>query len=179
MKIVFTAIFCFAVTTLAQGVSTPVGSVVVPARQAPVYAPSVVAGQTPRAFSESTRPMLARLASYFDMSRMSNVDTTTPVLTTMAFDPTTNKITHLSMSVVQSGDMWYLPVCTVDSITAAGSAAAPPVTENCQYGIQMTPMPQNAMRMAMRVWRTLLRAIEAAAREPTRFWFGRPPTGIA
>ncbi|KAJ2323351.1 hypothetical protein GGI00_005649 [Coemansia sp. RSA 2681] len=113
------------------------------------------------------------------MSRISSVDTTTPVMVTQMFDPAMNKFTHLSMNVVQSGDVWYLPVCTIDSITAAGSAAAPPVPESCQYGIQLAPVPQNAMRMMLRVVRTAFRAIRAAAMEPTRFWFGRSSTGMA
>ncbi|KAJ2547026.1 hypothetical protein GGH95_006709 [Coemansia sp. RSA 1836] len=113
------------------------------------------------------------------MSRISSVDTTTPVMVTHVFDPAMNKFTHLSMNVIQSGDVWYLPVCTVDSITAAGGAAAPPAPESCQYGIQLAPVPQNAMRMMLRVMRTAFRAIRAAAMEPTRFWFGRSSTGMA
>ncbi|KAJ2622683.1 hypothetical protein GGF44_005370 [Coemansia sp. RSA 1694] len=99
-------------------------------------------------------------------------------MVTQVFDLTMNKLTHLSMNVVQSGDVWYLPVCTVDSITTAGSAA-PPAPESCQYGIQLAPVPQNAMRMMLRVMRTAFRAIRAAAMEPTRFWFGHSSTGMA
>ncbi|KAJ2022331.1 hypothetical protein GGI06_001862 [Coemansia sp. S85] len=180
MKTFFAAISSFFVATLAQSGSTPARNIVVPARQAPVYVPGVVASQTSQALPELTRSILARLASYFDTSRQLNVDTTTPVMITEVFDPAANKIIHLSMNVVQSGDVWYLPVCTVDSITDTGSAVASlPSTESYQHGIQLTPVPQNAMRMAMRVWRTMFRAIEAAAREPTRFWSGRSPTGLA
>ncbi|KAJ2034531.1 hypothetical protein H4S03_004912 [Coemansia sp. S3946] len=128
--------------------------------------------------SSLTQSLLARLISYFDISRVSSVDTAMPVMTAQVFDPTMNKFTHLSMNVIQSGDVWYLPVCTVDSITAAGASAAPPAPESCQYGIQLAPVPQNAMRMMLRVMRTMFRAINAAAMEPTRFWFGRPSTGM-
>ncbi|KAJ2755028.1 hypothetical protein GGI19_001957, partial [Coemansia pectinata] len=119
--------------------------------------------------SPLTQSLLARLVSYFDVSRLSSVDTATPVIVTQVFDPMMNKFTHLSMNVVQSGDVWYLPVCTVDSITAAAgaSAATPPAPESCQYGIQLAPVPQNAMRMLLRVMRTMFRAINAAAMEPT------------
>ncbi|KAJ2640862.1 hypothetical protein GGF44_002385, partial [Coemansia sp. RSA 1694] len=51
------------------------------------------------------------------------------------------------MNVVQSGDVWYLPVCTIDLITAVGSAAALPAPKSCRYGTQLAPVPQNAMRM--------------------------------
>ncbi|KAJ2870815.1 hypothetical protein GGH93_005289 [Coemansia aciculifera] len=85
--------------------------------------------------SSLTQLFLARLASYFGVSRLSSVDTTTPVMVTQVFDPTMNKLTYLAMNVVQSGDVWYLPMCTVDSITAAGASATPPAPESCQYGI--------------------------------------------
>ncbi|KAJ2491150.1 hypothetical protein IWW37_002501 [Coemansia sp. RSA 2050] len=188
MKTSIATISCLAVAVLAQThiapagyatISAPAGeatpAVEVPTGQAPSMPQTAQSPQMPGSLTHS---LLARLASYFDMSRQLNPDTTTPVMTAEVFDPTINKITHFSMNIVQSGDIWYLPVCTVDSITAAGSAAAPPATESCQYGIQLTPVPQNAMRMVMRVGRTMFRAIEAAAREPTRFWFGRPSTGM-
>ncbi|KAJ2813577.1 hypothetical protein H4S07_000571, partial [Coemansia furcata] len=69
----------------------------------------------------------------------------------------------------QSGDVWYLPVCTIDSITTGGSAVTSPSPESCQFAIQLAPVPQNAMKMVMKVIRTKLRAIEAAARETTCF----------
>ncbi|KAJ2747082.1 hypothetical protein GGI20_000787 [Coemansia sp. BCRC 34301] len=128
--------------------------------------------------STLTQSLLSRLASYFDISRLSGVDTTTPVMVIDVFDPTMNKLTHLSMNVVQSGDVWYLPVCTVDSITAAGSAAAPPAPESCQYGIKLAPVPQNAMNTMLEIMRSMFGAIQAAAMEPMSFWFGRPSTGM-
>ncbi|KAJ2880371.1 hypothetical protein H4R27_004758 [Coemansia aciculifera] len=193
MKISFAAISCLAVTVLAQ--TNPMPASDSPTSPAPKVADTpvvnVVTGQMPQMPqvaqmpSSLTQSLLARLVSYFDMSRLSSVDTMTPVITAEVFDPTMNKFTHLSMNVVQSGDVWYLPVCTVDSITAAtgasaavgASAATPPAPESCQYGIQLTPVPQNAMRMMLRVMRTMFRAINAAAMEPTRFWFGRPSVG--
>ncbi|KAJ2486489.1 hypothetical protein IWW37_005599 [Coemansia sp. RSA 2050] len=179
MKTSIAAISCLAVAVLAQTMPTGDDTDIEIAPDAEAIPVGIATGQAPRMPGSLTHSLLARLASYFDMSRQLNADTTTPVLTAEVFDPTINKVTHLSMNIVQSGNIWYLPVCTVDSITTAGSAvAAPPTTESCQYGIQLTPVPQNAMRMLMRVWRTMFRAIEAAAREPTRFWFGRPSTGM-
>ncbi|KAJ2256856.1 hypothetical protein GGI13_001067 [Coemansia sp. RSA 455] len=214
MKILFTAISCIAVAVLAQTNPMPVADT-------PVA--NVATGQLPQMPQVSQMPssltqsLLSRLISYFDMSRVSSVDATTPVMITQVFDPTMNKFTHLSMNVVQSGDVWYLPVCAIDSITgaetstagtsdagaasagtavagtsdagtaAAGASAAVPLAGasvvpsapmSCQYGIQLTPVPQNAMRMMLRVMRTMFRAINAAAMEPTRFWFGRPSTGM-
>ncbi|KAJ2052036.1 hypothetical protein GGH13_008541 [Coemansia sp. S155-1] len=195
MKISFAAISCLAVAVLAQTDPEPTGDMTSPApnvpdtsRPAPKVADTpvanVVTGQLPQMPqvaqmpSSLTQSLLSRLISYFDISRASSVDTATPVMTAQVFDPTMNKFTHLSINVVQSGDVWYLPVCTVDSITAAGASAAPPAPESCQYGIQLAPVPQNAMRMMLRVMRTMFRAINAAAMEPTRFWFGRPSTGM-
>ncbi|KAJ2774212.1 hypothetical protein GGI18_004605 [Coemansia linderi] len=187
MRTSIIAISCLAVAALGQTHIAPVGYATIstpegeatPTVEAPTgQAPSMP--QVAQVPGSLTRSLLARLASYFDMSRQLNIDTSTPVMTVEVFDPTINRITHLSMNIVHTGDVWYLPVCSVDSIAAAGSAvASPPSTESCQYGIQLTPMPQNAMRFMMRVKRTLFRAIEAAAREPTRFWLGRPSTGTA
>ncbi|KAJ2878029.1 hypothetical protein H4R27_005980 [Coemansia aciculifera] len=189
MKTSFAAISCLAVAVLAQTNPMPVSDASTsPApKVADTPVVNVVAGQLPQMPqvaqmpSSLTQSLLARLVSYFDVSRLSSVDTTTPVIVTQVFDPMMNKFTHLSMNVVQSGDVWYLPVCTVDSITAAAgaSAATPPAPESCQYGIQLAPVPQNAMRMLLRVMRTMFRAINAAAMEPTRFWFGRPSVRTA
>ncbi|KAJ2014184.1 hypothetical protein GGI03_002369 [Coemansia sp. RSA 2337] len=195
MKISFAAISCLAIAVLAQTDPEPTGDTTSPAPNVPgatSLAPkvadtpvaNVVTGQLPQMPqvaqmpSSLTQSLLSRLISYFDISRVSSVDTATPVMTAQVFDPTMNKFTHLSMNVVQSGAVWYLPVCTVDSITAAGASAAPPAPESCQYGIQLTPVPQNAMKMMLRVMRTMFRAINAAAMEPARFWFGRPFTGM-
>ncbi|KAJ2332393.1 hypothetical protein GGI00_002809 [Coemansia sp. RSA 2681] len=128
-----------------------------------------------------TQSPLLHLISYFDMSLISSINTTMPAMITHVFDPVMNKFTHLSMNVIQSGDMWYLPVCTVDSVTAAGSSAALPAPESCQYGIKLAPVPQKAMRMMLRVLCMMFRAfraIRAAAMEPTSFWFGRSFTGM-
>ncbi|KAJ2056730.1 hypothetical protein GGI17_006048 [Coemansia sp. S146] len=184
MRTSFAAISCLAVAVLAQ--TNPMPASDATTSPAPKVADTpVVTGQLPQMPQVSQMPssltqsLLARLISYFDMSHLSSVDTTTPVIVTQVFDPMMNKFTHLAMNVVQSGDVWYLPVCTVDSITAAaGASATPPAPESCQYGIQLAPVPQNAMRMMLRVMRTMFRAINAAAREPTRFWFGRPSTGM-
>ncbi|KAJ1916887.1 hypothetical protein GGI09_005662 [Coemansia sp. S100] len=213
MKISFAAISCLAVVVLAQTNPEPTGDTASPAPNVPdttspapkvVDTPvaNVVTGQLPQMPqvaqmpSSLTQSLLSRLVSFFDISRMSIIGTATPVMITQVFDPTMNKFTHLSMNVVQSGDVWYLPVCTVDSITgagvsvtgtavtgasaapSAGASVVPPAPMSCQYGIQLAPMPQNAMRMMLRVMRTMFRAINAAAMEPTRFWFGRPSTGM-
>ncbi|KAJ1911501.1 hypothetical protein GGI09_005326 [Coemansia sp. S100] len=171
MKLSFAAISCLAVAALAQTSPMPAGDTTSPA---PKVADTPIANM----LSSLTQSLLSRLISYFDISRVSSVDTATPVMTAQVFDPTMNKFTHLSMNVIQSGDVWYLPVCTVDSITSAGVSGAPPAPESCQYGVQLAPVPQNAMRMMLRVMRTMFRAINAAAMEPTRFWFGRPSTGM-
>ncbi|KAJ2813995.1 hypothetical protein H4S07_000238 [Coemansia furcata] len=182
MKTSFAAISCLVVAVLAQTNTVPASDATSPAPEvANTPIPNVVIGQTPQVAQmphSMTQSLLARLSSYFDMSHLSSVDTATPVMTVKVFDPTMNKYTLLSMNVVQSGDVWYLPVCTINSITTAGSSAAPPLPESCQFAIQLTPVPQNAMRMMMRVMRTMVRSIEAAAIEPTRYMFGRASTGM-
>ncbi|KAJ2748848.1 hypothetical protein GGI19_005940 [Coemansia pectinata] len=186
MKTSFAAISCLAVAVLAQTNPMPASDTTTsPApKVADTPVVNVATGQMPQMPhvaqmpNSLTQSLLARLISYFDMSRLSSVDTTTPVMTAEVFDPTMNKFTHLAMNVVQSGDVWYLPVCTVDSITAAGASATPPAPESCQYGIQLAPVPHNAMRMMLKVMRTMFRAINAAAMEPTRFWFGRSSIGM-
>ncbi|KAJ2754573.1 hypothetical protein GGI19_002308 [Coemansia pectinata] len=187
MKTSFAAISCLVVAVLAQTNPMPASDTTTsPApKVADTPIANVVTGQMPQIPqvaqmpSSQTQSLLARLISYFDVSRLSSIDTTTPVMVTEVFDPMMNKFTHLAMNVVQSGDVWYLPVCTVDSITAAaGASATPPAPESCQYGIQLAPVPQNAMRMLLRVMRTMFRAINAAAMEPTRFWFGHSSTGM-
>ncbi|KAJ2252994.1 hypothetical protein GGI13_002956 [Coemansia sp. RSA 455] len=167
MKTSFAAITFLFLAVQAQNNPMPASDTASPARQAPVYSSNVVAGQMPQMPSSLTQLLLDRLASYFDMSHLSSIGTTTPLMVTQVFDPTINKFTHLSMNVVQSGDVWYLPVCTINSITAAGASAAPSAPESCQYGIQLIPVPRDAGRMMLRVMRTMFRAIIAAAREPT------------
>ncbi|KAJ2810714.1 hypothetical protein H4S07_002510 [Coemansia furcata] len=179
MKTSFAAITCLVIAALAQTNPVPASDATSPAPEAastPI--PNVVVDQMPQMPHSMTQSLLARLGSYFDMSHLSSVDTATPVMAVKVFDPTMNKYTLLSMNVVQSGDVWYLPVCTIDSITNAGSSVAPPSPESCQFAIQLAPVPQNAMRMMMRVMRTMFRSIEAAAMEPTRYMFGRPSTGM-
>ncbi|KAJ2235511.1 hypothetical protein GGI13_008581, partial [Coemansia sp. RSA 455] len=190
MKVSFAALSCLAVTVLAQTNPMPAGDTTSPApKVADTPVANVVTGQLPQIPqvaqmpSSLTQSLLSRLISYFDMSRVSSVDATTPVMITQVFDSTMSKFTHLSMNVVQSGDVWYLPVCTVDSITGtgvsvagtaaagtatagapeagtavtgasvappAGASAAPSLPMSCQYGIQLAPVPQNAMRMMLR-----------------------------
>ncbi|KAJ2910699.1 hypothetical protein GGI21_000604 [Coemansia aciculifera] len=165
MKTCLSSVALFAVAALAQTSPMPA-------------APNVAATeQMPQMHSSLTQSLLSRFISYFDISHLSSVDTTTPVVVTHVFDPTMNKFTHLAMNVVQSGDVWYVPVCTIDSITTAGSAAAP-APESCQFGVQLASVPQNAMKLQLSVVRTVLRAIKAAAMEPSRFWFGHQPSGM-
>ncbi|KAJ2332365.1 hypothetical protein GGI00_002819, partial [Coemansia sp. RSA 2681] len=59
---------------------------------APTYASNVVAEQMPQMPQVAQMPgsltqlLLSRLISYFDMSRISSIDTTTPVMITQVFD---------------------------------------------------------------------------------------------
>ncbi|KAJ2812066.1 hypothetical protein H4S07_001654 [Coemansia furcata] len=172
MKSFFAAITCLVVAVLAQTNPMPVSD----AAAYPVADVSI--GQTPQMPSSLTQSLLAHLGSYFDISHVLSVDTATPAIATHVFDPTMDKFTHLSMNVVQSGDVWYLPVCTIDSITTSGSSATPPSPESCHFAIQLAPVPENAMRMMMKAIRAKFRATEAASRESTRHLLGQPSTGM-
>ncbi|KAJ2701120.1 hypothetical protein H4R19_005429, partial [Coemansia spiralis] len=93
----------------------------------------------------STVSLLWRLASYFDLSHVANTITTMPVMMAHVFDPTSGKTTMLAASVMRAGDGYYMPVCPVSSIAQAGSVPAiASQLADCGYGIQLTPLPQNA-----------------------------------
>ncbi|KAJ2014816.1 hypothetical protein GGI03_005079 [Coemansia sp. RSA 2337] len=97
MKTSFAAITFLFLAVQAQNNPMPASDTASPARQAPVYSFNVVTGQMPQMPqmpSSLTQSLLARLASYFDVSHLSSVDTTTPLIVTQVFDPTMNKFTH-------------------------------------------------------------------------------------
>ncbi|KAJ2812181.1 hypothetical protein H4S07_001574 [Coemansia furcata] len=151
MKTSFAAITCLVVAVLAQTNPIPSSDATSPAPEvASTPVTNVAFDQVP---SSMTHSLLSCVIEHFDMSHLSSADTATPVMTIKVFNPTMNKFTLLSMNVIQSGDVWYLPVCTIDSITSTGTSAASPAPESCQ-------------------------AIEAAAMEPTRHLSGRPSTGM-
>ncbi|ORX70188.1 hypothetical protein DL89DRAFT_292850 [Linderina pennispora] len=115
---------------------------------------------------EATEPMqsaVARLASFFDFSHISGENTDTPTVVTHVFDPATGRFTHLSYNVVQNGNAYYVPVCSVDSIVQAGSSAIP-ASDSCQYGIQLMPVPRNAASVMLRAMRMVLRLLARVPR---------------
>ncbi|KAJ2748211.1 hypothetical protein GGI19_006209, partial [Coemansia pectinata] len=87
MKISFAAISCLAVAVLAQ--TNPMPASDTTTSPAPKAADTpVVTGQMPQMPqivqmpSSLTQSLLARLVSYFDVSRLSSIDTATPVMVT-------------------------------------------------------------------------------------------------
>ncbi|KAJ2876230.1 hypothetical protein H4R27_006354, partial [Coemansia aciculifera] len=90
MKISFAAISCLAVVVLAQTNPMPASDTTnSPApKVADTPVVNVVTGQMPQMPqvdqmpSSLTQSLLARLVSYFDVSHLSSVDTTTPVMVT-------------------------------------------------------------------------------------------------
>ncbi|KAJ1936114.1 hypothetical protein FBU59_005162, partial [Linderina macrospora] len=127
--------------------------------------------------AEATERMpsaLARLASFFDFSHISSESTFTPVIVTHVYDPAMRKFTHLSYNVVQNGDAYYVPVCSVDSIVQAGSSAIP-ASDSCQYGIQLAPVPRNAASLVLRAMRMALRLLARASSPPSIFTDGGQP----
>ncbi|KAJ2383519.1 hypothetical protein GGI05_005290, partial [Coemansia sp. RSA 2603] len=137
------------------------------------------AGQT--AYYPSISPVsnvdthLARLMSSYDLSHVSSVDTTTPVLTSDVFDPSTGKFMPMSMPVMQtSSGGYYMPVCSVDTLN---SGTAP---ENCQFGVPMMQLPANAARTYASVGGHLVQAIRSAANPMFQVsGMNVPSTGLA
>ncbi|KAJ2602818.1 hypothetical protein GGF39_000512 [Coemansia sp. RSA 1721] len=111
---------------------------------------------------------LDRLASMYDMSHVSTMTTGTPVMVADVYDPALNKFTPLSLSVVQAANgVYYMPVCTVDSLTSATSpdqaVAQNAPSDACQYGIQLSPVPSNAAQAVMNVVSHAFDAVRSAA----------------
>ncbi|KAJ1943552.1 hypothetical protein FBU59_002876 [Linderina macrospora] len=123
--------------------------------------------------TEPVQSAVARLASFFDFSHVTNKDTYTPVVVEHVFDPATRKFTHLSYNVVQNGDAYYVPVCSVDSIVQAGSSAVL-TSDSCLYGIQLTPVPRNAARLMFRAMRTVFRLVARVLSPFSMFSGGQP-----
>ncbi|KAI7834384.1 hypothetical protein BX661DRAFT_196108 [Kickxella alabastrina] len=157
-----------ATTVAAQDTLTSTTSTTTPAGVN--YAPGSIdtGSMAPPSFSPlaNVNSHLARMVSFLDMSRISNVETTSPVMLTTVFDPAINKFTHLTLNVMQtSNGAYYLPVCAVDSITAAGPDQVAS-TDSCQFGIQMSSVPANVVRTKLGAVQSLFRAIRSAASHP-------------
>ncbi|KAJ1718150.1 hypothetical protein LPJ61_006805 [Coemansia biformis] len=68
---------------------------------------------------------------------------------------------------MRAGEGYYIPVCPTDVIAQAGSTPAMALQPgSCGYGIQLTPLPQNAARSLYSTVRTLFRAILSTANVP-------------
>ncbi|KAJ1778177.1 hypothetical protein LPJ54_001877, partial [Coemansia sp. RSA 1824] len=113
MKLAITSLI-FAVAVAAQGDFTPQPAAIesapgpmataMPQVSMPTTMPSTTMG------GQDTMSLLTRLVSFFDLTRVSASLTTMPVLMASVYDPTSNKFTFLSSSLVQSGDASYVPV---------------------------------------------------------------------
>ncbi|KAJ2118350.1 hypothetical protein IW139_002196 [Coemansia sp. RSA 353] len=180
MKLAITSLI-FAVAVAAQGDFTPQPAAVesapgpmataMPQVSMPTTMPSTTMG------GQDTVSLLTRLVSFFDLTRVSASLTTMPVLMASVYDPTSNKFTFLSSSLVQSGDASYVPVCSIDSITSAGSTPvlAQGQSDVCPYGIQLTPMPSNVAARLFKVLRIKVKLFLSLLKPS--FWFGRTSFG--
>ncbi|KAJ2083872.1 hypothetical protein H4R24_000524 [Coemansia sp. RSA 988] len=184
MKLTITSIVFAAAVALAQDnvsippaaeVSSPAAEVsptieaqASPGMEMPAALPAIPMG------GDRTASLLARLASYFDLSHVSSDIASRPVVMSKVYDPATGKFVIVSGGVMQSGGAYYVPVCTVDAITSAGKSPVSAVQPDaCSYGIQLTPVPSNAAVALYRVIRTSFKAI-MSARRPSFMGFGRP-----
>ncbi|KAJ1722340.1 hypothetical protein LPJ61_005940, partial [Coemansia biformis] len=96
-----------------------------PATSAPEATPTAAPEEMPGAATPATMPpmpmgpsqtesLLARLASYFDLSHVTSDVASMPVFMVKVFDPVTGKFNVLASSVSRSGSSFYVPVCPVD-----------------------------------------------------------------
>ncbi|KAJ2847948.1 hypothetical protein IWW36_003583 [Coemansia brasiliensis] len=108
--------------------------------------------------------MLMQLANKFDFTNVATSVTSAPAIMAIVFDPTSNKFTFLSSTVSQSGGSYYVPVCPVDSITAAGSSSIAAQSDVCNYGIQLTSMPSNAASSLLQMLRTKIKLLLSLAK---------------
>ncbi|KAJ2503325.1 hypothetical protein GGH96_000346 [Coemansia sp. RSA 1972] len=176
----------FAAVVLAQGeLSTPPAAESTVALVESTAAPAESTGEQPAGTPVETpmpqismpstqvgmndpMSLISRLMSFFDFTRMDVNVASDPVMMATVYDPTTNKFTALSAHVMQSGNAYYVPVCSTDSIVAAGDAPVMTQGATCSYGIQLTPMPSNAASTLYSLLRTKLRLILSLARPS--FW---------
>ncbi|KAJ2654354.1 hypothetical protein IW148_006381, partial [Coemansia sp. RSA 1199] len=126
----------FAAVVLALGkLSTPPAAKFTVALTEPTAVPAESTGEEPAGTTVET-PMsqilmpliqigmndpislISRLMSYFDFTRMDVNVASDPVMMATVYDPSTNKFTALSAHVIQSGDAYYVPACSTDSIVA-------------------------------------------------------------
>ncbi|KAJ2653559.1 hypothetical protein IWW40_000253 [Coemansia sp. RSA 1250] len=108
--------------------------------------------------------MLMQLANKFDFTNVATSETSAPAIMAVVFDPASNKFTFLSSSVAQSGGAYYVPVCPVDSIAAAGSSSLTTSSDVCSYGIQLTSMPSNAASSFLQMLRTKIKLLLSLAK---------------
>ncbi|PIA15195.1 hypothetical protein COEREDRAFT_9583 [Coemansia reversa NRRL 1564] len=147
--------------TLPETEGTPtVEEPMYPAVQTPADMPKLQMG-----YGSDTESLLSRLASYFDLTHVASDITTMPVTITKLYDPASNKFTVVSANVMQSGGAYYVPVCPTNAIVSAGQTPVMDVQPAaCGYGIQLTPVPNNAANAMHRVIRTAYKAIMSIGR---------------
>ncbi|KAJ2515910.1 hypothetical protein GGI11_003618 [Coemansia sp. RSA 2049] len=84
--------------------------------------------------------LLGRIASYFDFSHVASDLASTPTMLEMVYDPAARKFIYLAASVMQSGDVYYVPVCPVEGMASptatatAGEETASPTDTNTDTG---------------------------------------------
>ncbi|KAJ2709651.1 hypothetical protein H4R19_004141 [Coemansia spiralis] len=159
MKLALASTVLFA-AALAQDTGSPMPGQEASPTAAPAGMPAPTAMPSIEVIEPSvTESLLARLASFFDLSRVSSDVTSMPVFMAKVYDPVSGKFSVLASSVSRVGDAYLVPVCPVDQIAAAGLAPAMAQGATCNYGLQLTPLPSNSATAAYRVMRTLFKAI--------------------
>ncbi|KAJ1778168.1 hypothetical protein LPJ62_006442 [Coemansia sp. RSA 2167] len=140
--------------------------------------PSTIHQPQPMTSGSDVASLLTRLMSFFDLSHIASTVTTTPAIITPVYDPSTSKFTHLSASVVTSGDSYYVPVCPVSDIVKAESVPVVAQSDACAFGIQLTPMPSNAAASVFRVLRTKIKLFMSLVKQSSGWHSGFPDKGM-
>ncbi|KAJ1927211.1 hypothetical protein FBU59_007241 [Linderina macrospora] len=99
----------------------------------------------------------AHLGRYIDLSRLTPTPADHLTLMTGVFDPTTKKLLPMSVGVTKSGDTYYIPVCSMESVTGiAGSGTRMQEAEGCQHAIPMNMLPEEVAMVKYRLMRALM-----------------------
>ncbi|KAJ1952814.1 hypothetical protein EC988_003350 [Linderina pennispora] len=102
----------------------------------------------------------ANLAPYVDLSRLTRATPDHPVMTAGIYNPETQKFMPMSADVMQSGGIYYIPVCTAESVTGGVGVQD---SASCQYAVVMSPMPEEVAMVRFRMMRAM---VEGAPQVP-------------
>ncbi|KAJ2659583.1 hypothetical protein IWW48_003422 [Coemansia sp. RSA 1200] len=131
----------------------------------PVETISISGGHGGGRMYAMVQSLLQRLASFFDLTNISSTSADTPVGVEIIYNPMARRFSHMTTTVIQSGNGYYVPACAAEDV--ARGAVNP---QDCTYGMVLGSVPMNAAQTNMHVLHTLFAIIRRLARP--RFMFG-------